>query len=63
MKRHNLSYRSPTHVVQDNLYYSTRRCNRALEYLYQFNQKQAKYDPDCILNMDETPLCYDFIHT
>ena len=56
MKHYDLSYRTPTHVVQYNLHYTTRRCNHALEYLYQFNQINGKYELDCIVNMDETPM-------
>lgn len=63
MRRHNLSYRLPTHkALQNNKPVST-KCSEALVYFDDLNKAASKYTLDLIYNMDETPMYYDLLES
>ena len=59
MRRHNLSYRRPTHKAQQNNKKPEVKCQEAAVYINKLNQYSQEYIPSLIMNMDETPVYFD----
>ena len=62
MARNGMSYRLPTHRAQQNLKSVSTKFQDTVYFLNKLNSTCNEYDPDYILNTDETPCYFDQQH-
>jgi hypothetical protein len=62
-KRYGLTIRTPTHKAQETNKPIEEQTRVILEHLRSINFITPNFDPDCVLNMDETPFYMDINHT
>jgi hypothetical protein len=61
LARNHLSYRTPTHVAQQNTKTPELKCKIILNFLNKLNMLSTRYDLRSIYNMDESPFYFDKI--